>query len=256
MVAKEAYQQTGVTVEVARIQEQQDYVCHFPHDGMAHQAEVLTPAQEPPELSERELVDRARAQDQEAISALYGNYYPRVYRYILARTGRAEDSEDLAQDVFLRAIGAIDRFQWREAPFSAWVFRIAHNEVISKRRKDSVRKTRSLSEVIQETKFGDYLEDTTSPDIDQKLDDQADLNMIVQACRNLTETQREVIYLRFVADLSVAETAATMGKGEGNVKVIQHNAIAKLRQILGIDILPKIRTSPKETTYQLAVVSE
>ena len=211
-----------------------------PADVFAAVSQDTLPALTLPQtLPEKELVDGAKAGDGEAVTALYEIYFPRVYRYMLARTGRVEDSEDLAQGVFIGVMEAIDRFQWRETPFSAWVFRIAHNQVISKRRKDSVRQQRYLSDVVQEAKLGiitlgDNLEDQTYPDIDQKLDDQTDLDRIAQACRYLTDTYREVIYLRFVAGLSVAETAAAMGKGEGNVKVIQHKAIAKLRKFLGV----------------------
>lgn len=185
--------------------------------------------------SERELVDAAKAGDGEAVAALYDSYFPRVFRYILARTGRVEKSEDLAQDVLVKAtIEAIGQFQWKEAPFSAWMFRIAHNEVISQRRRDSRRNEKYLSQVVSESQSGivtvaDKLEDQTYPDIDQRLD-------LIEACQHLTDTYREVILLRFAAGLTPAETAAAMGKGYGNIKVIQHKAIARLRELLGVKI--------------------
>src|SRR5207247_10604058 len=93
------------------------------------------------------MVDAARAGDASALSELYTLYFPRVYRYILARTGNTYDSEDLAEEVFMRVLEAIERFQWREAPFSAWLFRIAHNAVISQRRKETARgRSSQLSE--------------------------------------------------------------------------------------------------------------
>lgn len=215
----------------------------YPADVMAAVSQdtlpTLTLPQTPPE---RELVDAAKAGDGEAVAALCGNYLPRVYRYILARTGQVQDSEDLAQDVLVKAtIEEIGQFQWKGAPFSAWVFRIAHNQVISQGRKNSVREHVYLSHVVQETKNGfttlaDKLEDQTYPDIDQRLDDQAELKRVAQACRFLTDAQKEVIYLRFAAGLTVAETAATMGKGEGSVKEFQHRAIARLRKLLGVKI--------------------
>jgi RNA polymerase sigma-70 factor (ECF subfamily) len=173
---------------------------------------------------ERLLVDAAKAGDQRALSELYQTYFPRVYRYILARTGSPHDAEDLAEEVFMRVLEAIERFQHREAPFSAWLFRIAHNAVISQRRKESAR-----------GKSGPLLEgipvDSAGPDelVEQRLI----LNEVMEAARKLPDAQRQVITLRFTAGLSVAETALAMGKGEGNVKVIQHKAIAKLREMLG-----------------------
>ena len=172
-------------------------------------------------LEERSIVDAARAGDQAALSELYTLYFPRVYRYILARTGNTYDAEDLAEEVFMKVLEAIDRFQWREAPFSAWLFRIAHNALISQRRKDGVRgRSGPLSDGIAL--------DSQSPD--DMVANRLALNEIMDAAQNLPDAQRQVITLRFAAGLSVAETARAMNKGEGNVKVIQHKAIAKLRE--------------------------
>ncbi|HEU4760523.1 MAG TPA: sigma-70 family RNA polymerase sigma factor [Dehalococcoidia bacterium] len=173
---------------------------------------------------DRPLVDAARAGNEAALSELYSLYFPRVYRYILARTGNTYDAEDLAEEVFLRMLDAIERFEWREAPFSAWLFRIAHNAVISQRRKDGARgRSAPLSEGLPV--------DGQGPD--ELVENRLALNEIMRAAQGLPEAQRQVISLRFAAGLSVAETARAMGKGEGNVKVIQHKAIAKLREMMG-----------------------
>ena len=172
---------------------------------------------------ERAIVDAARAGDEAALAELYSLYFPRVYRYILARTGNPYDSEDLTEEVFLRVLDAIGRFQWREAPFSAWLFRIAHNAVVSQRRKDGARgRTSALSEALPV--------DSQGPE--EMVENRLVLNEIMKATETLPEAQRRVIGLRFAAGLTVAETARAMGKGEGNVKVIQHKAIAKLREML------------------------
>ena len=185
-------------------------------------------------LGERLIVDAARAGDQAALSELYTLYFPRVYRYILARTGNTYDAEDLAEEVFMKVLEAIDRFQWREAPFSAWLFRIAHNALISQRRKDGVRgRSGPLSDGIAL--------DSQSPD--DMVANRLALNEIMDAAQNLPDAQRQVITLRFAAGLSVAETARAMNKGEGNVKVIQHKAIAKLRET----VRSKVKAREEET---------
>lgn len=173
---------------------------------------------------ERLLVDAARAGEESALSELYTLYFPRVYRYILARTGNPYDAEDLTEEVFMRVLEAIERFQWREAPFSAWLFRIAHNAVVSHRRKDG---TRGRSGPLTD---GLAL-DSQGPD--ELVENRLALDEIMLAAEKLPEAQRQVIALRFAAGLSVAETARVMGKGEGNVKVIQHKAIARLREMMG-----------------------
>lgn len=172
---------------------------------------------------ERAIVDAAREGDEAALAELYNLYFPRVYRYILARMGNPYDAEDLTEEVFLRVLDAIGRFQWREAPFSAWLFRIAHNAVISQRRKDGARgRSSPLSEALPV--------DSQGPE--ELVENRLALSEVMKAAETLPEAQRRVIALRFAAGLSVAETAKAMGKGEGNVKVIQHKAIAKLREML------------------------
>ena len=174
-------------------------------------------------LNERQLVDAAKTGDEQALSEVYSSYFPRVYRYILARTGNVNDAEDLTEEVFLRMLNAIERFQWREAPFSAWLFRIAHNAVISQRRRNGSRgRPVPLSEALP---VG-----TQGPE--ELVENQLALNEVMRAAAGLPEAQRMVISLRFAAGLSVAETAEALGKGQGNIKVIQHKAIIKLREML------------------------
>ena len=172
---------------------------------------------------ERAIIDAAIAGDEAALAELYNLYFPRVYRYILARMGNPFDAEDLTEEVFLRVLDAIGRFQWREAPFSAWLFRIAHNAVISQRRKEGARgRSSPLSEALPV--------DSQGPE--EMVANRLVLNEVMKAADTLPEAQRRVIGYRFAAGLTVAETARAMGKGEGNVKVIQHKAIAKLREML------------------------
>ncbi len=173
---------------------------------------------------ERAIVDAARAGDEAALAELYSLYFPRVYRYILARMGNSYDAEDLTEEVFLRVLDAIERFEWRAAPFSAWLFRIAHNAVISHRRKQGARgRSAPLSDALPV--------DSQGPE--EMVANRLALNEIMKAAETLPDAQRRVISLRFAAGLTVAETARAMDKGEGNVKVIQHKAIAKLREMLG-----------------------
>ena len=183
--------------------------------------------------AERLLVDAAKAGDQAALSELYQTYFPRLYRYILVRTGNSYDAEDLTEEVFMRVLQAIKRFEHRKAPFSAWLFRIAHNAVISQRRKETARgRSSQLNDGMQV--------DSAGPE--ELAEKHVALSEVMQAAKSLPDAQRQVISLRFAAGLTVAETARAMGKGEGNVKVIQHKAIAKLREMMG---QPKKRPKPR-----------
>lgn len=174
-------------------------------------------------VQEKELVERAKNNDKEALSTLYENYFDSIYRYIRARIGDVADTEDLTEEVFLHMLRAIHSFQWQQIGFAPWLFRIAHNLVVDFLRRRSYR--RSRMSYIAAT----FIESVEMTDeIEQKLDSEH-LNKAVE---RLSTSQRDVIILRFAAGLSVAETASALGKREGNVKVLQHNALAALRRIL------------------------
>ncbi|MFW6102882.1 MAG: sigma factor, partial [Chloroflexota bacterium] len=78
-------------------------------------------------VEEKELINRAAQGDVNAFSTLYENYFDRVYRYLYVRLGNAAEAEDITQDVFAKVIEAINSYQWRDVPFTSWLFRIAHN---------------------------------------------------------------------------------------------------------------------------------
>ncbi len=195
---------------------------------------------------ERSLVDRARRGDQEALGLLYDAYLPRLYRYCLNRVGNETDAEDLAEEIFLKVLSAIDGFQWQPAaradgpdarvdgrgdqeeriPFGAWLFRIAHNHVVSFHRRAATRGPVSeLSETLRDHQRGP--EELTETKIT--------VEEVFVAVRELPEAQREVILLRFASGLSIAETAEALGKNETNVKVLQHKGVQRLKRMLADD---------------------
>jgi RNA polymerase sigma-70 factor (ECF subfamily) len=179
-----------------------------------------------PDFDEQAIVGAAQKGDQVALARLYEHYLPRVYRFVLARLGKSEDAEDVTEEVFLRIIDNIDGFSYRGLPFGAWVFRIARNEVVSHVRR---QKTRAATAPLSDT-----IPDLSADHVSQ-LELQFDIDIVREATGRLPEAQRQVIEARFVAGLSVAETALALKKSENNVKVLQHKAIARLQQLLRRD---------------------
>jgi RNA polymerase sigma-70 factor (ECF subfamily) len=173
---------------------------------------------------ERDAVDRARTGDQQALADLYDWYMPRVYRYAVARVGNVAEAEDLTEEVFLKMLGAIGGFRWRDVPFSSWLFRIAHNHIATHFRRAAQRGGPS-AELTED--MVDVRESPASM-VEQRIT----LEEVRRAAEPLPEAQREVIALRFAVGLSIAETAKTLGKREGNVKALQHKAVAKLQKML------------------------
>jgi RNA polymerase sigma-70 factor (ECF subfamily) len=177
----------------------------------------------PPEV-ERETVDRARTGDQNALADLYDWYMPRIYRYAVARLGNVAEAEDLTEEVFLKMLGAIADFRWKDVPFSSWLFRIAHNHIATHFRRNAQRggPTAELSE--------DMVDWRATPAM--AVEEQITLEEVRRATAALPEAQREVIELRFAVGLSIAETAKALGKRENNVKALQHKAVARLQKVL------------------------
>lgn len=179
-----------------------------------------------PDFDEVEVVEAAKTGDQEALGRLYDHYLPRVYRYVMARLGVAEDAEDVTAEIFLRVIDNLHTYTFRGLPFGAWVFRIARNETVSHVRR---QRTRGVS-----AELTDAIPDVNADHM-SAVELQLTIAEVRQAAERLPEAQRQVIALRFGAGLNVAETARALGKSENNVKVLQHKAIAKLQTMVRRD---------------------
>ena len=172
--------------------------------------------------SEESLVRRAQKNDQEAFAQLYEEHFDKIYRYLALRVGNEMEAEDMTQQVFLKALQSISSFRWKGVPFSAWLFRIAHNQAVDHLRKKKKRTSVPLDESLVAS--GDSPPSAT----ERKMD----IEQLLQATKRLTEAQREVISLRFSSELSIAQVARVMGKSEGAVKALQHSAIVALRRTM------------------------
>ena len=187
---------------------------------------VQDPVSAPLDVAVDALVKGAQDGDSASFAALYEHFYDKILRYVSFKTGNSNESEDIAEDVFLKMLESIGSFRWQGHPFSSWLFRIAHNLVVDHFRKRGRRKQVPLDDVSG-------LVGATSQDIDGRLDTKVTLFKVQDAMSELTALQREVISLRFAAGLSIMETAQAMGKKENAIKALQHAAIKKLRVTLG-----------------------
>jgi len=156
------------------------------------------------------------------LAELYSEYYDKIARYATAHIGNRSDAEDLAGEVFLKALGSLDNFQYKGVPLQAWLFKIAHNLVVDYLRKMSKRKTVDIESVI--------LKSESSPEEIAERD--IELERVRAAMAGLTADQRQVISLRFLGELSSKETARVMGKSDGAVREMQRAALVKLRVLL------------------------
>jgi len=174
---------------------------------------------------EQNVVHRARQGDPEALTELYDYYFDKVYRYVSIRAKDKIEAEDITQEIFMKIVTSIHSFSWRGIPFSAWLFRIAHNKVIDSMRKKSKQPTVSFFELPVVP-----VNCTDNPHSLVELE--FDVEQLRAAIKQLTSAQQEVISLRFFAELSIAEVARLMDKSQGAVKALQHSAMLNLHRIL------------------------
>ena len=173
-----------------------------------------------------ELVLAAQKGDGNAFSVLYEEHVEKVYRYIYMRVGQVEEAEDLTQEVFLHALKAIASYHERGGLFVSWLLRIAHNLIIDYYRQQKGRKVILLS---QEEGIDAV---TLSTGQAERAEQHMEALELKRAIDKLPPRQKQVILLRFGAELSISEAAVVLGKSEGTVKKLQYEALAKLRKLM------------------------
>ena len=181
------------------------------------------------QIDEESLVKRAQANDQQAFTQLYEAYFDKIYRYIVVRIGDRTEAEDMTQQVFLKALQSISSFKWKGAPFSAWLYRIAHNQVVDHLRKKSKRPVMPLDESLNVSNG----KKESNPET--MTEHSFNIEQLLAAASKLTEAQRQVISLRFTSELPTAQVAKIMGKSEGAIKALQHSAIQAMRRMIVVN---------------------
>jgi RNA polymerase sigma-70 factor, ECF subfamily len=173
---------------------------------------VLKAVQEP---SERRLIAAAQ-QDPSRFGALYEIHFERVYAYVSRRVGNREAAEDVTSEVFQHALANLPRFEWRGAPFGAWLMRIAANAIADRWRRGSREQAGALAH------------DPASPEPGpEEVEIRAQFFRLVQ---ELPAEQRKVVQMRFAEEKSIREIAQALGRTEGAVKQLQFRGIQALRE--------------------------
>ncbi len=171
-----------------------------------------------------------------AFERIYGQLAPAVHGYL--RTQGVDDPEGAVNDVFLRVFGAIGRFDGGPVAFRSWVFAIAHHLVVDRRRFASRRPPTITVE---------HLPEVATAAVEDDVVGRFDASVVAGVLRLLTADQRDVLLLRFVADLSLEEVAAAQGRSVGAVKAMQHRALASVRRLLE-EISAEAGTPPAPAT--------
>jgi RNA polymerase sigma-70 factor (ECF subfamily) len=184
-------------------------------------SEAATKRKEGETARVRVLVDRAQQGDRAALEELYLIHFDRIYSYLHVSVGNRHDAEDLTTQTFLKMLESIGRFRWQSAPFSAWLFRIAHNLAM-----DHFRANRRWQPE----------EEVPEPEGDESTSAEAGAlesigrKSMLELIEDLSGEQQQVLTLKFVFNFSNAEAATILGKTEGAIKSLQHRALVSLQK--------------------------
>lgn len=181
----------------------------------------------PEQQDEKDILKLASQGSKEAFGLLYENYADRIFNYVYYRTGNVHDAEDLTARVFQRAMKHITNYQDRGVPFSAWLYRIAHNLVANWHRDRSRKQEISITDTMIIPAKLEHPETTLLRTEEQD----ALLNLI----RDLPPDRQQLLILKFVEHYSNAEIGEIMGRSEGAVKSLYHRTLLALRdQVEGL----------------------
>jgi RNA polymerase sigma-70 factor (ECF subfamily) len=182
------------------------------------------PAQKPsPQAADERLVVEAAQADLSKFEVLYELHFDRVYFFIISRVHDRTIAEDLASEVFHKALANLPNYQWRGTPFSAWLFRIASNEIVDYfKRSDREQQPDELEHALAQP-------DLSSTDLDF-IERRVHFFRLVE---QLPEIQRRVVCERFVDERSIREIARRLSKTEAAIKQLQFRALRTLRAQIG-----------------------
>lgn len=170
--------------------------------------------------------NRATLKDfEDRLASLYEENYDRIARYVYVRIGNKEEAEDIAGEVFLRALKSLKSYREQGTPMQGWLFRIAHNLAVDYLRKTAGRRTVPLDSV--------ELPDDNDPA--NTAEKNIEFEQAARAMKQLTDEQREIIILRFLAGLTSKEVGDMLNKSDGAVREMQRAALEKLRGIMGVE---------------------
>ena len=189
------------------------------------------------------LVMNAKQLNADALTALYDNYLPHVFRYIYYQVNDRPLAEDLTSEVFLKMLVAIPDFREDGKSFYPWLLRIAKNTTLDYLRSKSKRSHVLFDDDIEELLF----ESRNKADLEQTVILALDAEEVKKAVVKLTDEQQQVLLLKFTMGLSNNGIGKVLEKTEGSIKSLQVRALASLRRLLERQEEPEERVEPMIT---------
>lgn len=170
---------------------------------------------------EQKLIEEAK-QDSQRFAVLYDKYFDQIYRYVFRRVSDTNIAEDLVSQTFYDALSHLKGYEFRGYPFSSWLYKIAHNNVLKWYRQNS-KNTIDLSEAKELVDKVNLVEQIKGKE------EQSEMGKILN---QLEEEDRELVRLKFFEEVSNIEIAEIMGISANNVGVKLYRALKRLKQLM------------------------
>jgi len=177
-----------------------------------------------------DIIQSAKTGDLASVATLYERHRAGVFRYLFYRVGNRQTAEDLTSEVFLRMIRSLDGYRDRGISFQAWLFQIAHNLAIDHFRRDHNSWEVELLESLPAN------DPEPAAAVERKLTSES----LQRALLKLEADQRDVVVLRFVVSMPIADVAQTLNRSEDAVKGLQRRGLIALRAVLAGSEVPYV----------------
>jgi RNA polymerase sigma-70 factor, ECF subfamily len=178
------------------------------------------------EPSDPDLIAKARNGSPEAAGALYNQHHQSIFRYLFYRTGNLHTAEDLTAEVFLKMVQFMPGFEGSPPAFRGWLFQIARNLSIDHLRRSTTHPVQSIDEEMQSR------DDPPETSVERNLNSE----ILRSAISRLNSDQQDVILMRFVEGMPLAETARTLHRSEDSIKGLQRRALLALQYALNVGV--------------------
>ena len=173
-------------------------------------------------MQEEWAVIRAAQKDPALFRPLYDRYFERIFRFIYRRTASENLSADICSQVFLKAMQQLKKYQFKGVPFSAWLYRIASNEIAQYFR--NTQKSRVIS--LETSHLNDLIDEIDSHGNENYK------NALIQALDELKVSDVQLVEMRFFEQRPFKEIAEIIGITESNAKVKTYRILEKLKKII------------------------
>ena len=184
------------------------------------------------------LIENAKS-DPESFGKLYDKYYDQIYRFCLHRTANIDVAQDITSEIFTKVLKKLWMFRWKNVAFSAWLFKIANNEINSfyrKNRQSFVDINDYSEKISDDEKVADFKLNAEEKELSEK----RTFLSLHNSIKKLDLKYQEVIVLRYFEDKQIKEISEILGKSEGTIKSLLHRSIKNLKKLINPSILEEL----------------